>query len=378
MRATIDVSLLTGDGGRKRTGLGRFCLELFSAMLSEVKNDTTFTFVAAGPLPSEVRGVLESNRSRVRCVDPPGPFKRLWPLMLRMPVDLVAGRSDIIYIPGHRAPLHLHGRLIYTVHDLAFLRYPEHFEPHYLDRFVREFADGVRRSHLVICDSNHTQKDILTYYGLPEEKVKVVPLGVSTAFTPVSAEESRRVLGSKKPYILYTGTLETRKNLKLLIQAFALLPPALRNNYDLVLAGKDGLGSEGLRQLVVELGLDGSVRFTGYIPDNVLPSLMAGATLFVYPSFYEGFGLPPLEAMACGTPVIASDSSSLPEVVGDAGLLVAPGDVQGLKNAMARVLEDPAFQTRLRLRGLERAAQFSWRNAARSLLEIFESIARSR
>ncbi len=210
--------------------------------------------------------------------------------------------------------------------------------------------------------------------GIPAERIAVIPLGVEPGFRPIHDETFLAALRHKyalpAQVILYVGTLEPRKGLDTLIAAFATLADGFP--HDLVIAGKRGWYTEGLFRQVAQLGLGDRVHFTDYVPAEDLPGLLNLAEVFVFPSRYEGFGLPPLEAMACGVPVISSDAASLPEVVGDAGLLVSPGDPAALAAALRRVLLDAALRARLRVEGPERARLFTWDATARRTLQVYE------
>jgi glycosyltransferase involved in cell wall biosynthesis len=236
----------------------------------------------------------------------------------------------------------------------------------------------VRWANAVIADSEATRADLLRLLKIPPERVAVIPLGVRESFkAPILPEEIQRVRHSynlPEQYLLYTGTIEPRKGLETLIEALCSLVDTFPHY--LLIAGKRGWYSNEILSSVVRCGLERRVRLMGYVPDEDLPALYAGADVFVFPSKYEGFGLPPLEAMACGAPVVASNASSLPEVIGDAGILTPPEDAEALAEAIRRVLESTELQEDLRQRGKLRAAQFSWDETARRTLKVYEQVAR--
>ena len=264
-----------------------------------------------------------------------------------------------------------------TIYDLTCILFPEYHTPETLalqrakHRFAQQEAD------VVIAISEATKCDIVTHLGIPEDKIHVVYAGVAPHYRPVVDSASlRQTLSTFRltpnEYLLHVGTLEPRKNLRRLVEAYALLvKEAPVPVPELVLAGAGGWNYQEILALIKGLGLQDRVRCIGRVPAEVLPALYSGARVFVYPSLYEGFGLPPLEAMACGTPVITSNTSSLPEVVGDAGIMVSPTDVTALAEAMASMLFDPDRCQILREAGLQRAAQFSWKRAAHEMLEIY-------
>jgi glycosyltransferase involved in cell wall biosynthesis len=285
---------------------------------------------------------------------------------------------DLLFIPAHVLPIVHPRRSVVTVHDLGYLFYPEAhrlLDRLYLDLSTRYNARAA--SHL-IADSSATKRDLIERYGIKPDKITVVYPGYDEAtFQPVKDEAAIEAVkaryGIAGDYILFVGTLQPRKNLARLIEAFAdcRLPIA---DCRLVIAGKKGWLYEEIFQQVEELGLEGSVVFTDYVPEGDLPALLSGARLFVFPSLYEGFGLPVLEAMACGTPVVCSSASSLPEVVGDAAVLVDPMDVKGLAMAIERVLGDEELRAKLIEHGFEQAKKFSWERCARETLDVLESV----
>ncbi len=267
-----------------------------------------------------------------------------------------------------------------TIYDLTCILFPEYHTLETLalqrakHRFVQQEAD------MVIAISEATKRDIVAHLNIPVDKVHVVYAGVAPHYRPVTDIATlRQTLSALRltpnAYLLHVGTLEPRKNLRRLVEAYALLvKEALAPVPDLVLAGAGGWNYQEILALIKGLGLQERVRCIGRVPAEVLPALYSGARVFVYPSLYEGFGLPPLEAMACGTPVITSNTSSLPEVVGDAGVMVPPTDIAALAQAMAMLLCDPERCQILREAGLQRAAQFSWKRAAHELLGIYSRI----
>jgi glycosyltransferase involved in cell wall biosynthesis len=258
---------------------------------------------------------------------------------------------------------------VVTIHDLSFLHYPENF-PASKRLYLRTFTRlSVQRARRVIAISDHTKRDVVAQYGVPPAQVDRIYYGLDPNFRPLPVDqvaEFRSRRGLPERFILFVGTLEPRKNVVRLIEAYGQLPspcPPL-----LLVGGKGWLYDEIFRR-VEALNLIDRVHFVGYIPGEELPWWYNAADLLVYPSVYEGFGLPPLEAMACGTPVITSNVSSLPEVVGEAGLLVDPDDVQALAEAMRRVLADAELRESMRTEGLVQAARFSWQEAARRTVD---------
>jgi glycosyltransferase involved in cell wall biosynthesis len=277
---------------------------------------------------------------------------------------------------------------VVTVHDLGYLYYPQAHtltQNLYLRWSTRYNARSAAR---VLADSEATRQDLVRHYQIPPEKIVVIYPGRDGTLAPVSDEAIQAAVrarfGIDGPYLLYVGTLHPRKNLVRLVQAFALLlrssssqvePQGTIPNLQLVLAGQKGWLYEEIFAQVQKLDLTDRVVLTGYVPDTDLPALLSGATGFVFPSLYEGFGFPVLEAMACGTPVVCSNVSSLPEVAGDAALLVDPLDTDALAAAIERVVTDGGLRRNLVERGFAQAERFSWRRCAQKTMRALEDVA---
>ncbi|MCX6030228.1 MAG: glycosyltransferase family 1 protein [Chloroflexi bacterium] len=291
-----------------------------------------------------------------------------------LPRQAHAAHADLLHVPGFDAPRCTPCPVVLTVHDLIGMLFPQNLPP--VSRFYwsRWLPWSVRWASRVIADSEHTRRDIVRLMRIPAERIAVIPLGVQPAFRPIHdatlLAALRQKYGLPTQIILYVGTLEPRKGLEMLVDAYAALASEIA--HDLVIAGKRGWYTEGLFRQVVQLGLERRVHFTDYVPDEDLPGLLNLADVFVFPSRYEGFGLPPLEAMACGVPVISSDAASLPEVVGDAGLLFPSGDSTALAAALRRTLTDCDLRVRLQAQGQARARQFTWEATAQRTLHVYE------
>jgi glycosyltransferase involved in cell wall biosynthesis len=312
-------------------------------------------------------------RSRLPTVH--APVRIFWEQVIQ-PIVLRIAQVDLLHAMAFVSPLVLPCPAVVTVYDLSFLRFPEGFRP--LNRlYLRKFTSwSVRRAHRVIAISNSTRQDVVRLLGKPAGQVDVVRCGVDRRFHPrertaVAAFRHRK--GLPRRFILFLGTLEPRKNVVSLLEAYAQLVAHDGGSWPaLVIAGAKGWFYQEIFAAVERLNLADRVLFPGYVPEEEKPWWYNAAELFVYPSLFEGFGLPPLEAMACGTPVIVSNSSSLPEVVGDAGVKVPPGDVMALAEAMAAILHDPVARADWRERGLGQAAGFSWQAAARQTVRVYE------
>jgi glycosyltransferase involved in cell wall biosynthesis len=283
-------------------------------------------------------------------------------------LELAPERLDLLHGPDLTVPRWRRCPAVVTVHDLAFLHYPEILTAESRRHYAR-VVRAVTQVERVIVDSAWTGADVQALLGVPAERIRVVHLAPTPAPAPdtaqVAAARARYALAG--PFLLYVGTLEPRKNLRLLLRAFTRLGPA--EPARLVLAGPRGWLDESIVAAAERLGE--RVRLLGPVPAADLAALYAAATAFVFPSLYEGFGLPPLEAMAAGTPVLAAKASCLPEVLGDAALFVLPEDETGLVGAMRAVLDDADLRADLRARGLARAAAFSWERTATATLAVY-------
>ncbi len=325
-------------------------------------------------LPSRdaAQGIPERLRPWAARLELHRPATRiLWQHTL-FPLLLVQDRVDLLHATMNVAPWWTPCPVVVTVHDLAYLRYPK-VHPMgrrlYLSALTRL---TLRRARAIIAVSQHTKQEILRHFRVPPERIRVIYEGCDAAFRPlpapaIDAFRQRRNLPQR--YLLYVGNLEPRKNLPALVRAFARL--ATGSDLTLVLAGSPAWGHTELFRLIEELHLQTRVLLPGFVPTEELPLWYNGAEVFVYLSRYEGFGLPPLEAMACGTPVVVSSASSLPEVVGEAGLQVHPDDIEGLVEALRQLLSQPELREMYRERGLKQARQFSWSRMARETLLLY-------
>jgi len=277
------------------------------------------------------------------------------------------------YVTPPRCPV----PTVVTVHDVSFARHPEWFTRRDRALLGTAVPYSARRARAVIAPSEHARREIVELLGIPDQRVHVTPEACGREFRPVAAAERAEALrraGLEGPYVLSLGNLQPRKNLARLLEAWRRLRDAgCLDGHRLVLAGGAHGKREPVARLVAEAGLGDTVVLPGYVPQADLPGLYSGATAFVYPSLYEGFGLPVLEAMACGAPVASSGAASLPEVAGDAALLFDPLDAEGIAASLGALLADEALRAALAARGFSRAANFSWAACARSTLAAYEA-----
>jgi glycosyltransferase involved in cell wall biosynthesis len=358
--------LVDGDTvGRRRTGDESYTVNLLRE-LPAAAPELSFACSLRDPagLPADV-----PQSVRRLALDVASPYRRIpfaFPALARRES---AALAHLQYFAAPRLPC----PAVVTVHDISYARAPELFSRR--DRGLFRLVRGsLRRAARVIAVSEFTRADVTDLYGLDPDKVVAIPNGVGGAFRPV-ADAADRVhdrFGIDRPYVLCVGALQARKNVPLAIQAYALLM-GRGTECELVVAGGDRGGRLDVLDAILRERLTGRVHLVGHVDDAELPALYSGARALVFPSLYEGFGLPALEAMACGTPVIASNTTGLAEAVGDAGLTIDPHSAQELAEALGRVLNDDALRARLVAAGHARAAEYTWDRAARATAEIYRA-----
>ncbi|MBI2886692.1 MAG: glycosyltransferase family 4 protein [Chloroflexi bacterium] len=372
MRIGIDYTTAAQEGA----GIGRFTRELVAALLAEGPQHEYVFLAPRGSRPPFVVASCPQARWAALPVSARAAAVFWQRARLPVPVEWFTGPLDIFHATDYVLPPLRAAQGVVTIHDLSFLRHPEYAEPSLARYLLGAVPRALERARLVLADSEFTKEELVTCLGLPPERVAVVYGGVSDAFHPVEDPETRADLQRRyqlpKDYLLTVCRLEPRKNLPGVLRAYRVLLDRGVTVMPLAIGGSRGWGYGPIFQTVADLGLERHVRFLGYVPEQDLPPLLSGAAAFLYPSFYEGFGLPPLEAMACGTPVVASNVASLPEVLGDAALLVAPADTEGIADAISRLVRDAGLRERLRQQGLARARRFSWAAAARQLLAAYQ------
>ncbi len=362
---------------KRRTGTEVYSVHVIQEML-RLGQGHHFRLYTNSPPPEGLFGQAERGSAEVRDI----PFRRLW-THARLSAEMVADPPDVLFVPAHVLPLFHPRASVVTIHDLGYLSYPEAHKPadrRYLDWSTRWNA---HQAAAVLADSRATKADLIRAYGARADKVHVVYLGrdesLKQVTNPLKLAAVRAKYDLAQRYLLYVGTLQPRKNLERVVQAFERLcdRPQMAD-VQLVLAGKQGWLYDSLFERVARAGLDERVVFPGYVPDEDMAALLSAATAFVFPSLYEGFGIPILEAGGCGVPVITSNTSSLPEVAGNAALLVDPHDVDAIADAMYRLVTEPDLAAELRRRGHENVKRFSWEKCARETLAVLESVARGK
>jgi glycosyltransferase involved in cell wall biosynthesis len=373
MRVAVDFTA----GVRQPAGVGRYTRSLLEALARSPGPPLDLTLLWAGPprVPPPARW----PHTRTRRL----PLNERWMTAawhrarVPLPADLLAGGADVFYSPDFALPPLLRARSVVTVHDLSFRTHPEtHYPPlrAYLERVVPR---SVRRADRVLADSEQTKRDLVAYLSVPADKIEVVLSAAAPSFrrvddpAVVAAVKQRR--GIDRPYVVGpVGTIQPRKNLPVLFEALR----ALGRDVQLVQVGRPGWLYEPIFEALERSGVQDRVRFLDGVDDAELSALYSGAVALVFPSLYEGFGLPCLEAMACGCPVISSNAGSLPEVVGDAAIVVDPMDAAGIARGVARLADDAAFRAGLVRRGYAQAARFSWDRSGAQLRGILDGLVR--
>lgn len=365
MRVGLDANPIF----RTRAGVGQYAARLVERMSAVSRGDEFFLYYWGPEAPLSEEWLARDNVV-VRRASSKGAFA----------AKVRADRIDLFHGTNFRRRASgLRGSVI-TIHDLALKIYP-HLRRRWLGDwfgFLKTSRDA-RRCERVIAVSESTARDIVRHIGILREKVRVIPLAAGEEFRPVDDPVRReellaRIGMARSRYLLFSGTLEPRKNVPVLLRAYA----GLRDEFPetgLILAGMPGWKSGEVTDFIRANALGEEVRITGYLPPRDLTVLYSGAAVFVLPSLYEGFGLPPLEAMACGAPVVVSSGGSLPEIVGDAAIVVPPDDVEGYRREIARILSSPELAQELREKGFRQAARYSWDRTAAETLAVYREVA---
>ncbi|HVB72395.1 MAG TPA: glycosyltransferase family 1 protein [Ktedonobacteraceae bacterium] len=378
MRIAIDYTAAT----RQAAGIGNYVRSLVDAMLAQDAANQ-YILLTSGRPPRE-RPFPEAKNARGRSLIIPDRYLNvLWyRWRLPLPATFFTGQVDIYHGPDFvLPPLNGHTRKIVTVHDLAFIEHPEYAVPALAAYLKKVVPEAIAAADVVASVSRTTSQTLIDHFHTPPQKITLIPNGIRAYLRrvtdPVLLEATRHKFGLKGPLVLGVGTQEPRKNHLGIIKAFhkaissgnKQARPAM-----LALAGGSGWLYEETQQAVAELKLDKKVRFLGRVSDLDLMLLYSLADVFVFPSFYEGFGVPPLEAMACGAPVITSNTSSLPEVVGDAALLVDPHNINEIAHAITRILGNTQLQEELRQKGYQQAARYTWQKSAQKMLSVYQQV----
>ncbi len=372
-RIALNAHLLNLSGNYRSAGINWYSYHLLKNL--ESISDFDYTVFLSDVHARDQFQHLHIVQSRLPTHN---PIIRLFWEQVIQPRALRASQAHLLHALAFAGPRQISIPWIVTIYDLSFMKFPASFNS--LNRVYLNYAvrDSLRRSDRAIAISESTKRDLVSQFRVRPAKVQVIYCGVDLSFMPASDPSSAAQLRARyslsEKFILYVGTIEPRKNIVRLLRAFARAKRDAGLPHRLVLVGARGWKYEEVDRVIEEEGIAREVVFTGYVPQEELASCYRAADLFVYPSLYEGFGLPPLEAMACGTPVVTSNTSSLPEVVGDAALLVDPEDEQALAGAIVRALTDHSLRERMTARGVAQAARFSWARAARETTALYREV----
>jgi glycosyltransferase involved in cell wall biosynthesis len=353
--------------GERESGNETYAINLLRALVNDPGGNA---YQVLTPHPDRLRAVLD--------LPPAATVVRVRPAasVLRIPVGIPNAvrrqRSEVLHV-SYVAPPLVGCPTVVTIHDLSYLAYPRSLSPRARFMLAALVPLSVRRAARIIAVSRFTRDDLVARYRIAGQKIAVIHEAAAPQFRVLDDARSRQLpRGVTEPFVLAVGNLEPRKNLARLIEAFAEVARQPGVTAKLVLVGKAKGESASLARLVEQHGLRDRVVFTGFVEEEELVLLYNRAALFIYPSLYEGFGLPPLEAMACGCPVIASNVTAMPEVLGDAALLVEPTSTAAMAEAIGAVLQRAALAPELRVKGLRQAARYSWARAAEQTRAVYE------
>ena len=360
-------------------GIGRLVRDLISA-LAQVDTSTEYKLFVSGATKQSLPAAPASNFTWKPTRINPRWLARIWHrTQLPLPVETFTGQVDLFHATDFTLPPSLSKtKTIVTVHDLSFVRVPDAASQklkRYLDVVVPR---SVHKANHVIADSQATKDDLIEFYNIPSDKITVLLSGVDSGYQKIKQFVSLMTIRNKynipnTPYIFCVGTIQPRKNYSRTIKALKILRDE-GYELDFVIAGGKGWLEDEMYQTIKDTGLENHVHLIGFADDEDLPALYSGAECVAFPSLYEGFGFPVLEGMACETPVVTSNLSSLPEVAGDAALLVDPYDIEAIADAIKRILDDSELRQTLIKRGINQASKFTWESSARQLCQIYNDV----
>ncbi|NQT65964.1 MAG: glycosyltransferase family 4 protein [Actinobacteria bacterium] len=381
-RIGIDISTLLNHG--PDIGAGRYIINLVRNLL-EIDNKNTY--VLTGRYAStryleiayNLKKNFENNKIELKFYRTTQKKLDLWNRLKFPPIEFLGFKADILHCPDYLIPPTLNKNIILTIHDLAFIRSPEFNFEWFIKKYTREVKKNAQISKKIIADSKSTKNDIVNFFKIDPRKVDVVHLAADKTFRTLPADRIDKNILKKykidKKYILSVGTIEPRKNFITLIKAFNHIKQKKADfSYKLVIAGRTGWKSEDTYLERENSPYREDILFTGRVPDRDLVQIYNQAELFVYPSLFEGFGLPPLEAMSCGLPVIASNTSSLKEVIGSAGILIDPNNLSGISRSIGDILENKNLKNKLVQKSLTHSDKFNWNKTAGKTLAIYKNI----
>ncbi len=370
MKIAIDIQ----SAVTQKAGVGRYTRELIEHLAGMVAPDRLAPVYFDFKHEAEAIGIPGAETRAIRWI--PGRVAQLaWNTLRFPPYNWLAGRADLYHFPNFIIPPLGRGKAVVTIHDLAFMRYPQFAETrnvHYLNRHIRRTT---ARADAIITVSHFSAREVCTYLNVSPERVFPIHHGIDPRFRRPDPQAMRATLagiGLDRPYLLTVGTVEPRKNIPHLVRVFEALTDF---DGDLVIAGGMGWKTQPILDCIRQSPRAASIKCLGFTNDDTLPALYTGAEMFLLSSFYEGFGFPPVEAMACGTPVVSSTGGSLQEVLGDAAVLLSHYDIDGWTEAIRRVRHDAEHRRDLIGKGYSKAASYTWEKTARRTLEVFRQVA---
>jgi glycosyltransferase involved in cell wall biosynthesis len=370
MRIGIDATNLNSGWA----GLGQYVSNL-ARSLSEVDRENQYFIFARPKIQSELK-IKSSNFQFVNINQPYRPLRLAWE-QYGLPLQVKRRGIDILHSPHYTMPVIPSCKTVVTFHDMTYKLHPELHRPFHRHFFPRMMNWSARHADQLITVSESTRTDAIRLIGVDPNKVTSIPLAASEQYRQLQASDVKETCARYNlipgQFLCYVGVLEPRKDVPLLIKAYSKIADSI-NGMPLVIIGKKGWMFDEIFRQITDLGLEKQIKIPGYVSTSDLVGLYNGAKVFVYPSRYEGFGLPILEAMQCGTPVITTNISSMPEVAGGAAVLITPGNVDELVAAMRKVLTDPGLAESLSRKGIARASDFSWRRCARETLQVYKTV----
>ncbi len=380
MKITFDAVPICSD---KMTGIG-WCELGQTRALAELypENSYEYSFFTSGDKERVKRVKQLAGKSiKLNTSDFSGFAYRAASTFLPIPYSLFFGRkTELTHFFNYIVPPFVHGKKVVTVHDMVYKTFPETVRGRTKNMLDMGLKRSMKRADLIVTDSEFSKKEIIKYFPQHESKIRVVPCGVDAerfhpCTEPERIPEVKKSLEISGDYFLYVGTIEPRKNLERLITAYtAFVKKVGVNSPKLVLAGGKGWLDQGIFSRVEKLGMTEHIIFTKYVPSEDMNPLMCGALAFVFPSLYEGFGMPPLEAMACGVPVLSSGEASLPEVTGDCAVICDAYDPESIAEGMYRLYSSEELRRELSLNGLQRAKGFTWQRSAEMLMDVYREL----
>lgn len=368
MKIGIDIRILSFH--HNKAGIYQYVYNLVSNLLSvDAQNEYILLSTIRG-----FRGDEKISSHFVRRFS--GRLSTLFLEKLSVPVEVLIGKINIFHGPCFFIPRSLSSKSIVTIHDLLPFRHPEFLPVKWNNAVKKSTYASVKKADSIIAVSDYTKNEIMDLFKIPGERIRVIHNGISPIFKQVKDQSKindvKAKYGVNGPYLLFVGNIEPKKNIEKLIRAFVMLRNETDYKYSLLIAGGKAWHYPKVRDLVRELQISNEIIFTDVVEDDELPHLYSGAELFVFPSLHEGFGIPVIEAMSCGTPVVTSNATSIPEIAGDAALLIDPSSESEIAEAMHKILSSSIIRGQLIKKGIERAKKFSWEKTSLETLKLYK------